>query len=245
MSKKNLEIKLGTKESTKLLSQIDKMDPVYRNAKDGDFDVENAFQIFAQLTGDYEKTAHALGVKPQVVVEMAQELNWHERLKAIFELKKSTKPGDVEKAISRALNFVMAHRYRIILERIVNKLYLMTPEELIEEITAVSFDKEGNEIKRVLSTRALSDLAAAIEKIQQLTYLALVDTVTERARRQDSGDSEVSMGSIHQIISAAMNDTGASSRKEEFAAKLAKAQEEQRAKRAPGHIPTPGETTGT
>lgn len=238
MGKKSL-IKLGTKESAKLLSEIEKMDPVYRNAKAGDFDVENAFQVFAQLTGDYEKTAHALGIKPQVVVEMATELGWHDRLKSIFELKKSTKPGDVEKAISRALNFVMAHRYRIILERIVNKLYLMTPEELVEEITAVSYDKEGNEVKRVLNTRALSDLAAAIEKVQQLTYVALVDTVTERARRQDNGDAEVSMGSIHQIISAAMNDTSVSTRKEEFAAKLAKAQEEQRAKQAPGHIVGP------
>lgn len=221
-------VKLGKVKAAKALEQLQTMDPVYHKTSADDFDPENAFQVFAQLTGDVEKTAHALGISPAQVIEMATQLNWHERLKAIFELKKSGKPGDIEKAISRAINFVMAHRYRIILERIINRLFAMPVDELMEEITAVSYDKDGNEVKRAINTRALSDLAAALEKVQQLTYVALVDTVTERSRQKDPGDqSDVALGSIHAVISAAMVDASNSPKRAEFAERLKKAQTEQ------------------
>lgn len=216
---------MGNKKAAKVLSQIEDIDPIYREQGKNAFDVENAFQLYSSFTGDVQRTAFALGVKPQVVIEMAQELKWDERLKSIFDLKKTGKPGDLEKALSRAINFVQAHRMRIVLERMITRLYEMPVDKLVEECTAISYDKEGNEIKRMLNTRALSDLCAAVEKIHQLTYVALVDTVTERARRQDNGDAEVSLGSIHAVISQAMADSKTSPRREEFSAKLAKAQE--------------------
>lgn len=223
--KRNL-VKWGKKTTAKKLESLQQMDPIYHSLKGDEIDAESAFQVYAQLTGDVEKAAHALGISPAQVIEMASSLGWQERLKTIFELKKSNKPGDVEKAINRAVNFVQAHRYRIVLERITNRLYAMSADELVGEITTVSYDKDGNEVKRVINTRILADLATALEKVQQLTYAALVDTSSDRSKRKAESDdqSDVSLQSIHSVISQAMSDTQNSVRREEFSQRLKQAQ---------------------
>jgi hypothetical protein len=59
-------------------------------------DRENAFLLYATFTGDLERTAHALNVRACDVLLMADEEKWNEKLKPILDLKKSTKPGDIE-----------------------------------------------------------------------------------------------------------------------------------------------------
>jgi len=225
MSEAKSLVKLGTKKAQKVLEQINEIDPSLINKANGPLDAEQIFQLYCSFTGDIQRTAHAAGVTPQAVAELAEENKWAARLSAIFDLKKSGKPGDLEKCLSRAINFVQAHRMRIVLERLIAKLYEKTPDELLEECTTVQLDKDGNELKRTLSMRPLSDLCAALEKVHALTYLALVDTVTERARKNDSGDSDVSLASVHQLISQAMTESQTGAKRDEFGAKLAKAQE--------------------
>jgi hypothetical protein len=226
MSKGKSLVKLGTKKAQKVLDQLQEIDPtIIEHSKGLAMDVENIFQLFCSFTGDLQRTAHAAGVTPQAVAELAEEHKWTTRLSAIFELKRSGKAGDLEKCLSRAINFVQAHRMRIVLEKLIAKLYEKTADQLLEECTVVQTDKDGNEIRRSLNMRPLSDLCAALQKVHELTYLALVDSVTERARKNDNGDPELSLSSIHSLISQAMSDTQNSAGREEFAAKLAKASE--------------------
>src|SRR5688572_19577276 len=124
-------------------------------------DRENAFMLYATFTGDLVRTAASLGVRPMDVLRVAQEEEWDEKLKPILELAKSAKPGDIERAINRALNFVQSHRMRMIIERVIKRLTAMTPEELDEYLFTSSTAKDGSEISK-LSTRALADLASAL-----------------------------------------------------------------------------------
>lgn len=172
-------------------------------AVDIKFDRPQAFLLYATFCGDVVRTAHALNVRPVDVLKMAEEENWNEQLKTILELKKSTKPGDIERAISRALCYVQAHRMRLFVERILHKLMLMGDAEVEDYIFTKSSAKDGTPVK-ALSTRALADLASAMEKSHAMCYLALNDTTQERAKRKESADSADSGGELHAKIAAAM-----------------------------------------
>lgn len=171
-------------------------------------DREQAFLLYATFTGDVERTAHALGVKAIDVLRVVDEEKWTERLKPIIELKKSNRPGDVERAINRALNFVQCHRLRLFLERVLNRLCGMELTEL-EEYLLQTTNVKGETVQK-LSTRALADLASAIEKAQAMTYLALSDTAQDRAKRAEADDGEQSGGELHAKIAAAMSAAGKS-----------------------------------
>jgi hypothetical protein len=168
-------------------------------------DRENAFLLYATFTGDLERTAHALNIRACDVLLMADEEKWNEKLKPILELKKSTKPGDVERAINRALNFVQAHRMRMVIERVVFRLYNMKPDEMEEYLFAQSsIGKDGKEyVYKKLTTRSLADLASAIEKCHAMSYMALNDSAPERGRRKDDSDP-VAAGDMHVKIAEAM-----------------------------------------
>jgi hypothetical protein len=163
-------------------------------------DRENAFLLYATFTGDLERTAHALNIRACDVLLMADEEKWNEKLKPILELKKSTKPGDVERAINRALNFVQAHRMRMVIERVVFRLYNMKPDEMEEYLFAQSsIGKDGKEyVYKKLTTRSLADLASAIEKCHAMSYMALNDSAPERGRRKDDSDP-VAAGDMQRI----------------------------------------------
>lgn len=180
-------------------------DPIDNNIK---IDRENAFLLYATFCGDIVRTAAALGVTATVILQMADEGDWTTQLKPILELKKSSRPGDIERAINRALNFVQAHRARLFIERVLQRLSGMTDNEL-EEYLLKGTAKDGTAIKK-LTTRALADLASALEKAQALTYLALSDTATERVRRKEE-DSSGSAGDMHVKIAEAMSRVRASS----------------------------------
>jgi hypothetical protein len=167
------------------------------------FDIEQAFQLYATFCGDVERTAHALNVSPVDVLRTADEERWSERLKSILELKKSARPGDIERGINRALNFVQAHKMRLFVERLLKKFSTLTDEELENFCFSVTTDEDGN-VNRKLVTRPFADLATAMEKCQALTYQALNDTATERVKRDEHQDHG-SAGSLHAALAEAMS----------------------------------------
>ena len=189
---------------------------------DTDIDKENAFLLYATFCGDIVRTAHALNVQPDVVARAAQDGGWNDKLGPILTLKKSTRPGDVERAINRALNFVQAHQMRLFVSRTIHKLTGLSDTEFMGYIFIEDREKEGAKKVAKLSTRAIADLASAMEKCQAMTYQALADTATDRAKRHESeADPEVSAGDMHARIAAAMAQVAADNSP---AAKLLEAQ---------------------
>lgn len=174
-----------------------------------DIDRPQVFLLYATFCGDVEKTAHAVGLRPIDILRVADEENWNDKLKSIIELKKSNRPGDIERAINRALNYVQANRMRLMVERVLHKLSLMTGEDLEKYIFTDHEPKTGLPYSK-LTTRALADLASALEKAQAMTYLALGDTTQDRNRRKEDDAGEQAGSQMHEQIAAAMSAVGAS-----------------------------------
>lgn len=174
-------------------------------------DREQAWLIYCTFAGDCARTAAALNIRAVDVLKMSEEEGWLEKMKPILELKKSGKPQDYERALNRCLNFVIAHRFRLFCERIMNKLMLMGDEEVEDYIFTKASAKDGTPI-RALSTRALADLASALEKATAMSYAALADSSAERVKRkEDGGEDGASAGDLHTRIAAAMASVRASS----------------------------------
>jgi hypothetical protein len=153
-------------------------------------------------------------MRPVDVLRMADEEGWAEKLKPILDLKKSNKPGDFERAVNRALNFVQARRLWLFLERVMQQVTGMNETQMREYLFTGEqfFNKDGTvqrEVKK-LSTRALADLAAAIEKCQALTYLALNDTAQDRNRRKEQASDDNDAGDLGVRIAKSMAEIKAS-----------------------------------
>lgn len=167
-------------------------------------DRENAFLLYATFCGDIVRTAHAVGVQPDQIARAAADGGWNDKLAPILALKKSTRPGDVERAMNRALNFVQAHQMRLFVSRCIHRLTNMSESEFQDYIFTRS-DSDKVQCAK-LTTRAIADLASAMEKCQAASYQALGDTATERVKRKDDdSDPEVSAGDMHARIAAAMS----------------------------------------
>lgn len=162
-------------------------------------DRENLFLLYSTFCGDVEKTAHAAGLRPLDVIRAADELGWAEKLKAIFALKKSSAPGDIERGINRALAFTQAHRLRMVLDRAISMITNLSEEDFRGQLFPTN--KNGY---RTLTTRALTDLAAAVEKCNSQAAQALNDTAQDRARRDEASEKGEASGGIHATIAAAM-----------------------------------------
>lgn len=172
-----------------------------------EIDRAQVFLLFSTFAGDVERTAHASGLTPSAVIDLATSQGWNDKLKAILALKRSAAPGDVERGLNRAMNFVQAHRLRLFLDRLLLKLSVMDNEELEEYFftgpeTKVAFKPKA------LSTRALADLASAMEKCSVMSYQALADTATDRAGRDEGEGGGDSSGAIHAAIAKAMSEVG-------------------------------------
>lgn len=164
-------------------------------------DRENAFLLYATFCGDIERTAHALNISGAAVLKVAEDEGWNKKLAGIIELKRSNKPGDVERAINRALNFVQAHQFRLFVQRVISRVTGFTEDEL-RDYLLTGFTKEGKSFAK-LTTRALADLASAMEKAQAMSYLALNDTAQERIKRNETIDDKSSGGELYAKIAAA------------------------------------------
>lgn len=170
-------------------------------------DREQVFLLYTTFCGDVERTAHAVDLRPVDILKMAEEQGWNEKLAAILKLKKSNRPGDVERGINRALNFTQCHRFRLFLERVMRKLAAMGDQEMEDYIFNEAAAKDGS-IAKKLTTRALADLASAMEKCQAMSYQALSDTAQDRAKRDEAGHDGESGGQLHAQIAAAMAVVG-------------------------------------
>ncbi len=227
MSKTNDEVKLLPMEPSTTESPAD----LYRPDK------ENAFLLYAVFCGDVARTAAALSVDEAVVKDLATQNGWDKKLKPIIDLKQSTRAGDVERAINRALNFVDAHRMRVFLARVIHELTGMGYTDLKAFLFPESSEPGSGGLVKVkkFSTRSLADLASAMEKCQALTYLALNDTATERRERNDEGDDGAGDASeMHVRLAKAMSEAGAGTKGIE--GMLADAQMAVAAERASGSV---------
>lgn len=190
-------------------------------------DIDKAFQTYASFSGDAIQTAHVLGIAPAEVLHLAEQHGWAGRLKSIFELRKSGKPQDIERAISRTVNFVQAHRMRIVLDRIVNELYTKSGAELVDLCISDRKDKDGNTIGQTLNLKPYTELAAALEKVHLMTYYSLSDSPGERKQRKPEDDGPT-LQDIHSQIAAAM--AGQSQTPQQLLDEESKRQGEQAAK---------------
>jgi replicative superfamily II helicase len=140
------------------------------------------------------------------VARAAADGNWNDKLAPILALKKSTRPGDIERAMNRALNFVQAHQMRLFVSRVIHRLTNLNEQEFEDYLYPSEVDKKtGKLYPGRLTTRALADLASAMEKCQAASYQALGDTGTERVKRGEvEADPEVSAGDMHARIASAM-----------------------------------------
>jgi len=190
-----------------------------------------AFLLYATFCGDVERTAHALNVRPIDLVRVADDEGWDAKLGGIIALKKSQRPGDLERAMNRAMNFVQAYLWRQFLDRCMQELLALNQaalnEYLFSEMNMGAKPKDGPP-QRKLSTRGLADLSAAIEKAQDMTYKALSDTAGDRRQRQlDSDDAQASPSQLFAEMAKAMAQVEQSNtpRALLFDAQLAKANE--------------------
>lgn len=191
-----------------------------------DIDREQAFMLFATFAGDAVRTGAALNVHPAAVLCMADECGWTDKLKSVIELRESSRPGDWERACNRAMNFVMAHQMRMIIDRALKKFKGMSDDELTKTLVEEWTDREGNQRYKA-SGKAYSDLAAAMEKVHAMTYHALNDTVQDRNRRKEQQSDDEPVGDMHAAISSKMQEVSRdnSPRAQLFDAQLAKGQE--------------------
>lgn len=178
------------------------------NELDQPLDRENAFLLYATFCGDVVRTAHALNVPAKAVLAIAEDENWTGKLKPIIELSKSQKPGELDRAINRALNLVQAHKMRLLLERVLRELTEKTDAELAV-MTVEQTTTKGGDIKTKLCTRAFADLASALEKCSAMTYQALSDTAQDRSKRKEA-DGDSSPVDLHAAIASAMAKAGQS-----------------------------------
>lgn len=176
------------------------------------FDRENAFMVYCSFSGDVTKAGAALGIEPWKVLRMAEDGQWCDKFAAILKLKKAGKPGDLERMLSRTMNFVQAARTRLFLGRMLKRLFLLTDEELDQYCfaTITKTDKDGvTTTEYKLNTRPFADLCSAMEKCHQMTYMALNDSMSERAKRETTEDGAHSAAEIHSAISEAMSKVAA------------------------------------
>lgn len=166
-----------------------------------EIDAEQVFQLYAVMGCDAERTAGAVNLDVAVIKAMAKAGDWDGKLEIVKRLRKSGKPGDAERATNRAINFVQAYRYRVLLERILRRLSAYRDEDLDKLFDCPIFNKEGDIVGRRITTRPFADLAVAIEKCQSMIYIALNDTVTERMERDDeTGGKQASATELHVQI---------------------------------------------
>lgn len=163
-------------------------------------DVTRTFIVFTTLCGDVQRTAAALDLDPAVVEQLAKDEGWHEKISRVSLLSKSGKPGEYERGVNRALNFSQAHRMRLLLDKLLEEFQDKTPEEILESVTSRTAQGATS-----VSARFFSDLTAAMEKAQHLSYLALGDTAGERPDATTE-EGELSANAMHTAVIAALNN---------------------------------------
>lgn len=195
-------------------SSMDSPAPLPENLDEVEYqpiDRENLFLLYATFAGDLERTAAAAGLGTTQVLRIVDEENWTEKLKGIIELRKSGKPGDIEKAINRAISFVQAHRLRLVVDRAIRYFTGLSENDFQDQLMTGAPGTKPGEAKIVkMSTRAIADLASALEKCHAAAYQALGDTASERVKAQAPSATAEAYSDLHAKIAQAMAKAGAS-----------------------------------
>jgi hypothetical protein len=171
-----------------------------------ELDVDQVFMLYAAFCGDVAKTAHSSGIPMQEVEKLALDHGWPDRIRSLVTLTKGTKPGDVERGINRAINFVQAHRCRLFIEGVMRALEreCVSDKAALDQFTTERINKHGEVCERQFSARAIADLASAMEKIHWMTYTALNDSPQERAKRVEKASDDTAQSDVHARIAAAL-----------------------------------------
>jgi hypothetical protein len=168
-------------------------------------DADQIFLLYATFCGDIQKTAHASGATVKEVAALVARNDWDERIRGLIEIKKTDKAGEIERGISRAMNFVQAHRCRMYIEAILRDLTQRDLKEVLNLFIKDRVSKEGAVTGSELSFKPISDLTAAMEKVHWMTYQALCDSAAERVKRKEKVDDDVTETDIHARISKALS----------------------------------------
>lgn len=182
---------------------------------EGKLDVAQIFLCYMAVIGDVPKTAAALDLDPALVEHLAEKHGWKEKVRRISIMSKSEKPGDWERAQNRALNFVQAHRIRQVIDRVILHFQGMDVEALIEALS--SRDARGSVH---VSSKFFADLTAASERVHQMSYYALGDTVKERESQPKDADGSTP-AQLHAALIAALNNPTMQGREAEVLVKEA------------------------
>lgn len=208
--------KQGITKVAELKESLDEIAPDFSaELNESPMDLNQAFGLYIQFSGDVQRTAHALNVSAVDVLRAADRLGWAKKLEPLLEMKKGGRAEDIERSISRAMSFVQAHRLRVVLERVLARFYALSDDELYKLCFSVKRveKKDGSvEVTESVNTKVFSDFAAALEKCHSMASAALTDTATDRAARKDRPeDAGVSATALHSIIAAAMSGNDPSS----------------------------------
>jgi hypothetical protein len=193
---------------------------------------EKVYQYYALFGCDVERAAIAANIPVEQVKQMAIDGRWEDQLKVLIRLKQSGRPGDLERATNRAINLIQAHRYRLLLERILRRFSLMRESDLHALCVEETESKDGI-VRSKLVTRPFADLATALEKCQAMTYLALCDTATDRNKRGENPEESSAEADAHVQIA-----NGLQRMREKAAARKVEAPPPQ-AEPSPGSWPLP------
>ena len=163
--------------------------------------VAQIFLVYMTLIGDVQKTALALDLDPELVSQLAAEEGWAEKIRRCTMMSKSESPGDWERAQNRALNFVQAHRLRLLLDKVFQYFEARDAAEYLETEREIS----GRAVRPSIGVKFFTDLASALEKVHALSYHALGDTLGERKERDHGSDGEITTANLHTALIAALS----------------------------------------
>jgi hypothetical protein len=163
-------------------------------------DVSKIFLCFVATIGDVERTALACDLDPEVVRELALSEDWNVKIKRLKLASKGSGEAADEfaRTQNRALNWVISHRIRDVLDRVVMRLSEQTDDELIAGITETNRDGSTK-----LNARVFSDLTKALETAQGMTYAAMGDTIPER--KASTGGAGQATADLHAALVSALN----------------------------------------
>lgn len=180
------------------------LDPIPFTADEQQIETnERIFQFYALFGCDPERTAVAAEVPLEHVLKLAEDGQWNKQFATLIRLKSTGRPGDLERATNRAINFVQAHRYRLFLERVLRHFALVPRDQLEDMCVELRVDAKGNESRKV-NCRPFADLAAALEKCHAMTYLALVDTASDRQRNNAEAPQSQENVDVHVQLAGAL-----------------------------------------
>jgi len=141
----------------------------------GLLNVSQIFQHWITFAGDAKRTAVALSIPVETIEALAAEEHWNDSLREWLELKDGS-AQDVQTQISRAVNFVQAHRLRLVVDRMTSYLVDKSADELVELFT------EDTEKSHKFSMRPLADLIKGAEAVQAMVQRALGDAPGDKSK---------------------------------------------------------------